>query len=133
MASEKKEYALTWIGSAKTDLFVANENSVRHSEFWSTSIYHSQQAAEKALKALVILIELKIPKTHDLDKIIVLIEKEDFFNTKLYTLVRNFDGLDIGIRYPDFDIELTEIEVRMARTAAISIVAIAFEIIENQD
>ena len=41
---------------------------------WDTSSFHSQQAAEKALKALLVRHQINFPKTHDITGLLQLAE-----------------------------------------------------------
>ena len=77
----------------------------------STSIYHTQQCAEKALKAYIAYKGILPPKTHDLDKLLDLCKDFDssFNNIDLITFELN--GLDVKFRYPSSDLELPENDV----------------------
>ena len=58
-------------------------------ELYDNSVYHSQQCAEKALKAFLIYKNNKITKTHDLDMLnTFVIEALDVAN-KIYIFVKN--------------------------------------------
>src|SRR6266487_4389806 len=54
-----------WLTKAHRDLGAAEQLS-RTPEFRETAVYHCQQAAEKALKAFLVWVEIPPPRTHDL-------------------------------------------------------------------
>ena len=66
MSAESESLANSWMVKAKGDLAVARllvEGSEPHLD---SGVYHCQQAAEKALKALLTLDETIFPKSHNL-------------------------------------------------------------------
>ena len=77
-----------------------------------TSIYHTQQCAEKALKAYIVYKGILAPKTHDLDKLLDLCK--DFDNTFISIDLITFElnGLDVKFRYPSPDLEPPEKDVK---------------------
>jgi HEPN domain-containing protein len=77
-----------------------------------TSIYHTQQCAEKALKGYLVYKNVLAPKTHDLDKLLDLCKNIDnnFNNIDLVTFELN--GLDVKFRYPSPDLDPPEEDVK---------------------
>jgi HEPN domain-containing protein len=72
MADQLKVEADAWLRRARDDLGAARKLLAGHDTFPATASYHCQQAAEKALKAVLVADTVPIPKTHDLR---VLIER----------------------------------------------------------
>lgn len=57
---------LAWLEKADGDLVMADRAMQPGLELPDQACYHSQQAAEKYFKALLIALELDVPRTHDL-------------------------------------------------------------------
>ena len=81
------------------------------------AVYHSQQCAEKALKAFLIYKYHPLVKVHDLIALIGLCKRYDIDFDNFFDLAFSLDGLDVEYRYPIddgsgiFD-EPTEIKVQ---------------------
>jgi HEPN domain-containing protein len=57
---------LDWVSYAEEDLVMAKSALKRIKPLTTASCFHSQQCAEKYLKALLIAQNIEFPKTHDL-------------------------------------------------------------------
>jgi HEPN domain-containing protein len=55
-----------WLDKAQRDLWMAELAMSDPRGLWDQVCFHSQQAAEKALKGLLIALELEVPRTRDL-------------------------------------------------------------------
>lgn len=64
----KNEYDVKeWVRFADMDVLSTNHlNQIQHSKPLEIMCYHSQQASEKMLKALVLAFDGELQKTHDL-------------------------------------------------------------------
>ena len=62
------EHAKLWIEKAKHDLLNADNNLASDKIPFDTVCFHCQQAAEKLLKAFLVLKESQYPLTHNLLK-----------------------------------------------------------------
>ncbi len=71
----KLDLVKDWITRAKRDLLVAEREDV--SEFSEIVCFHAQQAAEKSLKAFLVLKEIEFPKTHVLEDLADLASQAD--------------------------------------------------------
>jgi HEPN domain-containing protein len=58
--------ALEWVNSAEEDLIMAKSALKRRKPLTTVSCFHSQQCAEKYLKAILVAKDVEFPKTHDL-------------------------------------------------------------------
>jgi len=67
-------YPCRWIKKAERDLKLA-ELALKIN-YYEESAFHSQQAAEKALKAILTSLNLRPPKTHDLDILLNILERK---------------------------------------------------------
>jgi HEPN domain-containing protein len=59
-----------WLAKAQSDLGTARKLANGPDTYLDTAIYHCQQAAEKAIKALLVQNDLRFEKTHDLEVLI---------------------------------------------------------------
>ena len=74
-------------------------------KIFSTSTYHCQQAAEKALKAYLAFKDCKIIKIHDLIELVALCSDLDKDFEKLYDDAEHLNPFSTKFRYPtEFDI-----------------------------
>ena len=90
-----------WLERAKVDLRWAIQGKADDQPL---ALYHAQQAAEKALKALIISDGIGFPKTHDLRELAKALPTghSDRFNTELFNL-KNLNDLskwEVEGRYP---------------------------------
>ncbi len=103
--------ARLWISYAKSDLDAAYALLEKGGFFPRQICFLAQQAGEKALKAILILLGINFPKVHDLDRIRELIPegwevKEKF--PELYDL----SVWAVESRYPGHTPDVTEGEAR---------------------
>ena len=65
---DRYDHARGWLDKARSDL--ATGDLVADGDGpYDTACFHAQQATEKALKALLALLEQPIPRTHDLEEL----------------------------------------------------------------
>ena len=103
--SMKADEAQLWLSYAKSDLDAAYVLLEKGDFFPRQICFMSQQAGEKALKAILVYLEINFPKTLDLDRIRELIPegwavKEKFPNllkkTEIMIFGKNFFALRIS-------------------------------------
>jgi HEPN domain-containing protein len=108
-----------WLGKAEADLGVAQRLLGDDDPFLNAVTFHSQQAAEKYLKALLTSWGIEFPKTHVLANLIGLLETRDaaLANSLLDAVILTPYGVEL--RYPGDrpDASLAEAReaVRLAR------------------
>jgi len=74
-------------------------------ELFSSVAYHSQQAAEKALKAYLVFKKHELSKTHDLIKLFIVCKRFDLEFEKIYGMAEYLNPFATKFRYPtEFDI-----------------------------
>ena len=67
-----------WFQKSATDLKTAKLLSSQNQEdFLGSSVFHAQQAAEKAIKGYLTMKKVRFPKTHDIAKLLKLIATVD--------------------------------------------------------
>lgn len=98
-----------WLKKAKSDLRLArrtcNENVI---EEFDAAIYHTQQCAEKTLKAFLAFNQQQIVKTHDLPRLLELCVQID---QEFYLLIDHvvfLNPFSTELRYPDDDFDVDE-------------------------
>jgi HEPN domain-containing protein len=96
-----KKQAKEWIKFAKTDL-QATIALITEENLSPVAAFHTQQCVEKSLKALLELNNKKVPRTHDLIKLLQRIEEEKInINMKINEEVLDqISQVYIDTRYP---------------------------------
>ena len=123
MADSKAELVRAWVSKAQSDLGTARKLGNGPDAYLDTAIYHCQQAAEKAIKALLVQNDLRFEKTHDLE---VLIARATPVAPALAKLLDQADRLTpyaVAYRYPGVELVPSGEEFAAALTAAEEIVA----------
>ena len=99
---ELTELAKKWVSKAENDLKAA-EQLLHSKEMVTDAIcFHSQQVAEKYLKAFLVYHEIDFPKTHDISFLIEeckTVDKE--FDTLFETKADFLTEFGVDIRYPE--------------------------------
>ncbi len=88
-----------WLLKAERDIDSAK--LLIDGKLYDTAIYHTQQCAEKALKAFIAFKNLPIQKTHDLVVLAKICEKLDASFDDVLNVTYILNGLDVEYRYPD--------------------------------
>ena len=92
-----------WLQIAKEDILVAK--ILLKEGFYSSAVYHCQQAAEKILKAYLVFNNETPLKTHDLTTLIELCMIKDKEFEKIYVFTKYLNPFSTKFRYPsEFDI-----------------------------
>jgi HEPN domain-containing protein len=89
-----------WLLKAEEDLNAAKSLITYGDSFLSTVCFHSQQGAEKYLKAFLTYHQVEFPKTHDIDGLLDLIAPT---NGKLSESLRDvivLTNYGVDVRYP---------------------------------
>jgi len=72
-----RDFVSQWLGKAEADLAAAEILAGRDLDDYFTSAFHSQQAAEKLLKAFLVRHQIEFRKTHDLSQLLHLAGQAD--------------------------------------------------------
>src|SRR6056297_1016641 len=96
-----KKQAKEWMKFAKSDL-QATMAIITEENLSTVAAFHTQQCVEKSLKALLELYNKKVPRTHDLIKLLQKIEEEKInINMKINEEVLDqISQVYIDTRYP---------------------------------
>jgi len=124
--------AREWFAKAASDLASARKLAAEPDPILDTAIYHCQQAAEKAVKAFLVLADQRFEKTHDVR---LLVEQASAFEPRFAQLLPDGELLTpyaTEFRYPDAPSEPTAEEfgeaVRSAETVLQFVLALHLEL-----
>jgi HEPN domain-containing protein len=90
-----------WVKKASGDLKSAMKLVKDDDDTLDTAVYHTQQCAEKILKAYLIFKKQRVPHTHDLEKILELCCQHDLSFKSLLNDALDLLPYAIYSRYPD--------------------------------
>lgn len=122
MDRERRDYIAAWIEKAEQDLAAASIilNSEYSEKPVATVCFHSQQAAEKYLKAYLVFLDVVFPRTHNIGQLIELGLSHDG-NLASLGEADTLSPYGVDIRYPDDFSIPTEDEARDALSTALKI------------
>ena len=87
-----------WLRRARDDLDVVKEIIVRE-HLTNMVAFHSQQAVEKSLKAIVEEFEIGFVKIHNLERLLGMVRKQMSLDVDL-DIIKRLDEVYISTRYP---------------------------------
>ena len=87
-----------WLQKAENDLDSAKV--LVNNDIFDTAIYHTQQAAEKALKGFLVYKTNSIKRTHDLEVLIDICGEQDKEFYDLVELAEELSPYAVEFRYP---------------------------------
>lgn len=90
-----------WLKKAEEDFGVADLLISESTPYLSAAGFHLQQATEKFLKALLVHHQVEFPRTHDLGKLLDLLEPVEAALTKELAHIIALDPYSVQARYPD--------------------------------
>jgi HEPN domain-containing protein len=96
----RDEFVRQWLLKAEEDVNAAKSLITYGMTFLTTVCFHSQQAAEKYLKAFLTYHQVEFPKTHDIDELLDLVAG---VNKKLAESLRDtivLTNYGVDVRYP---------------------------------
>ena len=89
-----------WVNKAHLDIRSAKALLAQDHPLLYPSCFHSQQAAEKYIKSLLTWWDIEVPKTHELGKLLKMIESRDAkLAARLFDVVV-LNTYAVDIRYP---------------------------------
>lgn len=117
----RRELVRRWLAKAELDFSAAQELHARSSEFHEVVAFHSQQSAEKCLKAVLVAHGIGFPETHHISTLPALIEPVESELARSLSDAARPTPLGVQIRYPDEfpaispqeEIELLELAARV--------------------
>jgi len=91
---------LDWAAAAEEDLILAKSALNRSKPLAAGSCFHSQQCAEKYLKAILVAKEVEFPKTHDLPILNTMCNDAGVFTGFTKEDLGRLSGYAVQTRYP---------------------------------
>ena len=101
-----------WLDKARGDLVMADLARKPEQDLPDQALFHAQQAAEKALKALLVALDRPVPRTHDLLVLVDdLVDRFEELDALALDLAR-LSAYGVAPRYPGRwdDPDTTEVE-----------------------
>jgi HEPN domain-containing protein len=96
----KDEFVHQWLLKADEDFNAAKSLMTYGDTFLSTVCFHSQQAAEKYLKAFLTYHQIEFPKTHDIDELLDLVAPGHKNLSESLRDVIILTNYGVDVRYP---------------------------------
>ncbi len=120
---------ITWMNYAKADLALASI-TLPAGVMYSQLCFHSQQAAEKALKAVLIYFGIDFPNTHSIQKLVELLPTE-LQSAQSISQSVILTSYAVQTRYPGDIEEIPKDEYDEAVSIAADVVNMAEKIIQG--
>jgi len=115
----KKVIVRQWLDKAEQDMRAGEALLAAEPPFLYPACFHSQQAAEKYLKALLTWHQIEFPKTHAIEQLLDLVERADSETATRLGETPELTPYGVDIRYPgdqpEPDLEQTRRAVELAR------------------
>jgi HEPN domain-containing protein len=103
-----------WLSHAKSDLAVARDIEDNPDVLPNQTAFHAQQAAEKAIKAVMIQEGIAFPRTHDLTELVKRWTDSGRVWPPTLIGVKTLNPYAVESRYPGYIHQLSRAEVRAA-------------------
>ena len=102
-----------WLRHARSDLALARQR-VSPEVLLATLYFHTQQAVEKSLKAVLLQQGIVFPYTHDLAQLITLVKARGIFWPAAFDATADLTVYAVGTRYPGVYGDITDEEYTQA-------------------
>lgn len=119
-----------WVRRAKSNLALAKQPKLEE-VVWEDLCFEAQQAAEKAIKAILVLRGIDFPKTHEIASLLALLDQSGLKVPEELWKADNLTDYAVEARYPDRVMPVTEDEYRQAIAVAEKVVQWAEGIISS--
>ena len=126
-----REAAHEWLRYAKGNLARAKQEKPEDTP-WEYLCFDAQQAAEKAVKAVLVFDEIEFPRTHELAELLTLAERAGEAVPDDLWEAHDLTGYATHRRYPGEEQPVTEAHYREALTIAERMVRWAEKIIHGR-
>jgi HEPN domain-containing protein len=128
MSGDIRHDAVTWLGFAMGDLEHARSGRGARPRIVA---FHAQQAAEKALKAALVMAEVDPPRTHDLEDLRGRLPA-DWHVVKHPADLTKLSTFAVDSRYPDDVTPVSAMEAATAVRQAMAVVRLVTEGLERR-
>ena len=115
-----KPETVEWASKADADLDTAKrEAAVVESPNYDAVSFHSQQCAEKYLKAVMVENGVRVPRIHDLEALLNLLASRHPELQKVIHLARILSAMAVEVRYPGMTADEDDAEESVRAAVAI--------------
>jgi len=120
---------MEWISHARSDLRLADLASGDEFVRKEQGCFHAQQAAEKAIKAVLLCRGIRFPLTHDIEELLEIAENAGIMLPDNVRETGQLTPYAVETRYPDYWYEVTADELNEAvRIAEVTVEGTADEV-----
>lgn len=120
-----------WLAHAESDLTLARIAREQKDVFPEQTCFHAQQAAEKALKAVLLFKRIEFPLIHDIEELLELVKQNDLPFPKEVNDAGLLTPYAVEARYPGHLEEITPSDVNEAIRLGETVLKWAAGIIER--
>ncbi|MBI2403686.1 MAG: HEPN domain-containing protein [Gemmatimonadetes bacterium] len=103
-----------WLRTARSDLALAQAGRPTADVLYEQLCFHAQQAAEKAVKAVLVARQVDFPKTHVIGELLKLVEREGVTIAGRVWEASDLTPYAVRARYPGSEEDIEEAEHRWA-------------------
>ena len=114
----KRELVRQWLKKAEEDWAAANVLLAEDAPVLSAIGFHTQQVAEKHLKAFLTWHQVEFPKTHNLGELLDLISRVDASLAESLREITVLNPYGVDVRYPAEFPEMTDEDAQQAMELA---------------
>jgi HEPN domain-containing protein len=114
----KLEFTRDWVRKAEGDFRAAAHLLKGGEDYLFQTAFHSQQSAEKYLKAFLVWHQIEFPKTHDIGKLIALAAQVVPDLPEILAEAKNLTPFGVDYRYPGDYPEVTPEDAETALALA---------------
>jgi HEPN domain-containing protein len=95
--------AKAWLSRAQSNLAKAKLGRDASGIFYEDWCFDAQQAAEKSIKAILVLRNIQVPKTHDLMNLLTLVQRSGLETPETILEADELTQYAVETRYPSLD------------------------------
>ena len=132
MDEGKRRLANSWLIKAQRDLAAARRLVNDPEPYLDTAIYHCQQAAEKAIKAVLVFHDQPFEKTHDIEALISLVITFEPRLSEWIDVGERLTPYATTYRYPGESLEPSREEFDLALKSAEDFYAFVLSILPSE-
>jgi HEPN domain-containing protein len=110
----KEEFTRDWVRKAESDFKTAQHLCQSSPDFTEGAAFHSQQSAEKYLKAFLVWHQIEFPKTHNIEVLLGLAGKADDKIREILQEAMVLTPYGVEFRYPGDYPEVTRTDAERA-------------------
>jgi HEPN domain-containing protein len=100
---KNKELVKEWIELAESDFELARKGKLSKKVRYETLCFHAQQAAEKAIKAVLVFHNKPFPRTHSIEHLLKILKQEKMVVPRIVEKAQSLTDYAVTARYPEFE------------------------------